>query len=313
MSSPPAVIIPGGALRRRPAAPDACRPLILRPSTTLRLRSGSGPLRIKDTFIEGPPRPAACRGRLRIGYRITRAHLQGHVDMACRTDATQALTTLLWAVRLDACSRRLLTDALRSAAHPAPRRHAVHPDPGARLPVFAALARRLFRHAVHTLPAHPGNRRRRPRAACPARGGPPDAARPTADRDAPPLLAAIHALHTAARFQPRVSLTDSAAIERLTRAALPALHGLFAALGAYLEGAFQPLEAQIGRGAIGACILETRGELEALAACRPAGGGYLERLTITAAGDTSASIEVEGWLDCAASEQSIEQLPIIAD
>ena len=253
----------------------------------------STPLRFEDKFIEGPPRPAACRGRLRIGYRITGAHLQGHVEIACRTDATQALTTLLWAARLDACSRRLLTDALRSAAYPDPRRDAVHPDPGARLHVFAALAGRLFRRAVHTLPAKPGNRRRR------ARGGPPDAAIPTADRDTPPLLAAIHALHTAAGFQPRMTLTDNAAIERLTGAALPALHGLFAALGAYLEHALQSLEPHIGRGTIRACILETRGELEALATDRTAGGVYLERLTITAAGNTLASIEVEGSLGVA--------------
>lgn len=288
MSNPPPVTVPAGAARRRPAAPHPRRPL-----------GSSKGESSNPEFIEGPPRSSARRGRLRIAYRITRAHLQGHVEIACRTDATQALTTLLWASRLDACSRRLLTDALRSAAHPDRWRHAVHSDPGARLHVFAALAGRLFRHAVHTLPANPGNRRRRPRIAGPARRGPPDAAIPTADREAPPLLAAIHALHTAARFQPRVTLTDSAAIDRLTRAAIPTLHGLFAALGAYLEHALQPLEAHVGRGAIRACILETRCELDALATHRTAGGVYLERLTITAAGDTLASIEVEGSLGVA--------------
>ena len=126
---------------------------------------------------------AACRGRLAIGFQMTGGQLQVTVEVACHTDRMQVLTTIGWAARLDACSRRLLTDALHTAARP---------DPSARAPLFAALARDLFRHAVHTLP----NRTRRPRAASPARHRPPGAA--------------IASLHTAARLQPRLTLTDNA-------------------------------------------------------------------------------------------------------
>ena len=98
---------------------------------------------------------------------MTGGQLQVTVEVACRTDRMQVLTTIGWAARLDACSRRLLTDALRTAAQP---------DPAARAPLFAALARDLFRHAVHTLPPNPGKRTRRHRAASPARHRPPGGA-----------------------------------------------------------------------------------------------------------------------------------------
>ena len=146
------------------------------------------------------PRPA-CRGCLRIGYQIDGGQLQGRVEVACRTDETQALTTLGWAGRLDDVSRRVLAQALR---------HAAHPDPPARLAVFAAAARDVFRHAVQTLPLNPGNRTH----PC-ARHRLSNAAIPEADSEPPPppvnLLAAICALRIAVRFRPRVTLTDSAA------------------------------------------------------------------------------------------------------
>ena len=205
----------------------------------------------------------------------------------------QALTTIGWAGRLDACSRRLLTDALRTAAQP---------DNPARLHVFAAAARDLFRHAVQTLPFNAGNRTRRHRAAFSNRHRPPDACVAEPGIEDPilhdDLLAAIHTLHTAARLQPRVTLTDSAAIDRLTQATLPALHGLFATLGTYLEHALQPLEPHISRDAVRAFILEMRRELDDLAACRTA-GVYVEDLTVTECGDKSTSLEVEGWLGVA--------------
>ena len=236
---------------------------------------------------------AACRGRLSIGFQMTGGQLQVTIEVACQTDRMQVLTTIGWAARLDACSRRLLTDALRTAAQP---------DPAARAPLFAALARDLFRHAVHTLPPNPGKRTRRHRAAYSARHGPPAAAIPKAGNETPPLpadlLTAIHTLDTAARLRPRVTLTDSAAIERLMRATLAALHGLFASFGSYLEHALQLLEPHVSRRAVRAFVLETRGEVDELAACHTA-GVYLESLTITEAGDKPACVEVEGSLGAA--------------
>ena len=184
----------------------------------------------------------------------------------------------------------MLADALRAAAHP---------DNPARLRVFAAAARDLFRHAVQNLPPNPGNRTRRHRAACLARHGPPNAAIPKADSEPPPLpgdLLSSSKGRTAARLRPRVTLTDSAEIDRLMGDTRSALHGLFAALGAYLEHALQALEPHVSRDAVRAFILETRGEVDELAACHTAGDVYLESLTVTEAGDKTVSFEVEGAL-----------------
>ena len=206
----------------------------------------------------------------------------------------------MWAGRLDAGSRRVLADALRSAAHPEPVRLAAQPDPCARLPVFAALARHLFRHAVHTLPPHPGERRRRARAACPRRP-PPAIARPgRRERHPSPASARRPArrrprLESGARLQPRVTLTDSAAIERLMGNTRCALHGLLATLGTYLEGALQP---HIRREAWRAFILEMGREVDDLAACRAA-GVYVEDLSVAEWGDTSTRLEMEGSLGAA--------------
>ena len=105
---------------------------------------------------------------------------------------------------------------------------------------------------------------------------------------------------TAARLRPRVTLTDSAEIDRLMGDTRSALHGLFAALGAYLEHALQALEPHVSRDAVRAFILETRGEVDELAACHTAGDVYLESLTVTEAGDKTVSLEVEGALGCGA-------------
>ena len=247
-------------------------------------------------FIEGLPPPAVCRGRLSIGFQITGGQLKVTVGVGCHTETRQALSTLVWAGRLDACSRRVLSDALRGATRPEPLRHAANPDPGARLPAFAALAHHLFRHTVRSLPPDPGKRMRRPRAACPGRHRPSHALAAGPGINAPPptadLLAAVHALDTAARFHPRITLADSAAIERLMGDTRYALHGLLATLGTYLEGALQP---HIRREAWRAFIPEMRRELDDLAACRTA-GVYVEDLSVAEWGDTSTRLEVEGSL-----------------
>ena len=211
----------------------------------------------------------------------------------------QALTTLGWAGCIDAVSRRLLMDALRTAAHPG--------NP-ARLPVFAAAARDLFKHTSKTLAPHPERRMRRRRAAHPARDRPSDtfiaAAGARADALHDDLLsssqgrAAIDTLRRDARLRPRVTLTDRAAA-RLVNEALSALQALYALFGSYLEHALQPLEPHISRDAVRAFVLETRDEVDDLAACHTLGDLYLESLTITAPGDSPISLEVEGSLGAA--------------
>ena len=122
---PPLAIFPGGGLERLAVTPGRLPP--------------------------APRRPQNYRGHLRIGFQMIGGKLQGAVEMGCRTDSMQVLTTLVWAGRLDALARRILAQALRLAAHP---------DHPASLQVFAAAARDLFRHAVQTLPPHSGNRTR---------------------------------------------------------------------------------------------------------------------------------------------------------
>ena len=215
---------------------------------------------------------------------MTGGQLQVTIEVACHTDRMQVLTTIGWAQCTDACSRRLLADALCTAAHPNPLRRAAHPDPSARLPVFAALARDLFRHAAKTLPPH-------------------SASHGLADpfiAEASPLhgnlLAATCALRNAARHQPRLTITDHAAADRFLAQALSALHGLYASFGSYLEHALQPLEPHVTRQAIRAFVLETRAELDELAACHTVGNVYAESLTITEPDDNAISLEVEGYL-----------------
>ena len=291
MSNPPPLMFPGGAHPCRPCPefiegsskgrpPAPCRPL-------------SSP---NPEFIEAPPRPPACRGRLAIGFQMTGGQLQVTIEVACHTDRMQVLTTIGWAQCIDACSRRLLTDALRTTAHPDPLRRAAHPDPFARLPVFAATARDLFRHAAKTLPPHPSNRTRRHRAACPARHRPSHALAAEPGIEAPPLPAAACALRNAARLQPHVTITDRAAADRCVAQALSALHGLYASFGSYLEHALQPLEPHVTRQAVRAFVLETRAELDELATCHRLGNVYTETLTITEPSDNAITLEIEAAL-----------------
>ena len=277
-------------------APSACKGgprLASRPGPPLSIFPEGGTERrvvIPGRLPPALPRPERHRGRVRIGHQINGKRIQGVVEIAYRTDSMQVLTTLVWAGRLDALSQRILAQALRLAAYP---------DNPVRLQVFAALARDLFRHAVETLPPHPGNRRRRKPAGYLGRHGPSDAFIPKADTQVlhpqGDLLAAIDDLGHAARFRPHVTVADSAVIDRLMIETRSALCGLFASLGTYLEQAVKPLFPYIGRNAIHAFVLETPRELDDLAACSTA-GAYIEGLSVTSSGGRSVGFEVEGSL-----------------
>ena len=75
------------------------------------------------------------------------------------------------------------------------------------------------------------------------------------------------------------------------------LQGLFASLGIYLEQALQPLEPHISRDAVRAFILETRHELDDLAACIADADMCAEILTVTEPGDKAISLEVHASLE----------------
>ena len=196
----------------------------------------------------------------------------------------QVLTTIGWADCIDDVSRRVLTDALRTAAHP---------DNPARLHVFAAAARNLFKHVSQTLAPNP-NCRSRGHPGHPARHGSADPF--NVDALHGDLLAAIDALRNTARIRPHVTIAARAEAGRCVAEALSALQELYALFGDYLEQALQPLEPLIGRDAIHAFVLETRAEVDELAACHTVGDVYVESLTITEPGDKSMSIEVEASL-----------------
>ena len=236
--------------------------------------------------------PPDRRGHLRIGYQITEEQLQGQVEFAYQTDSTKVLTTILWAGRLDDFSRRVLTEALRVAA-----------DEGqpVRIHAFAAAARDLFRHTSQTLAPHAGGRRRRRHARYPDRDGPLDAliceARAGAESGHDELLTAIDELAKNNHLRPRVVVMEGAEAERLVTEALSALQGLFAAIGSFLERVLQPLEPHISPEAVRAFALETRRELDELAACCTADEVYVEALTVTELGDKSESLVVEVSLD----------------
>ena len=206
---------------------------------------------------------------------MTGGQLQVTVEVACRTNRMQVLTTIGWAECIDAFSRHLLTDAFRTATHP---------DPSARLPVFAALARDLFRHTAKTLVPHPAGH------------GLADPLIADANALHGDLLAATCALRNACRLRPRLTVTDRAAAGHCVTQALSALHGLYAAFGSYLEQALQPLEPHVTRQAVRAFVLETRAELDELAACHTVGNVYAESLTITEPADNAISLEVEAAL-----------------
>ena len=228
-----------------------------------------------------------CRGRLSIAYHISADRLQGQIEFAYRTDWTQVLTTLLWGGRIDHVSRRLLTGALRAAIDEACP---------ARLPAFAAAARDLFRHASQTLAARHRDRARRGCSRHPTRDGLPDNVIPEPGPLHDELLAAIDALRNHARLRPRVTVVEGAEADRSLQEALSALQSLFDAIGDYLEQVLQPLATHVGRHALHAFILETRREVDELAACHTVGEGYVEALTITEPDDNAISLEVEASL-----------------
>ena len=232
-----------------------------------------------------------CRGRLSIGYQITGDQLQVTIEVACQTDRMQVLTTIGWASRIDDVSRCVLTNALHAAADECCP---------VRIHAFAAAARDLFKHAAKALAARHKDRARRRCFRHPAAARPSDNVIPEPGPLHDQLLAAIDDLRNTARLRPRITATDRAEAGRCVAEALSALHGLYALLGSYLEHALQPLEPLIGRDAIHAFVLETRAEVDELAACHTAGDVYLESLTVTEAGDKTVSLEVEGALGCGA-------------
>ena len=231
-----------------------------------------------------------CRGRLSIGFQITADRLQGQVEYAYRTAWTQVTTTILWGGRIDDVSCRVLTGALHAAMDEACP---------VRLSAFAATARDLFRHASQTLAARHKARARRGCFGHPARGGVSDNFSPSAAPLHDDLLAAINDLRKAAYFRPCVTIVEGAQADGSLQDALSALQGLSASLGDYLEQVLQPLALPISRDAIRAFILETRCEVDELAACRTVGDKYVESLSVTESDDKAISLEVEGWLgDC---------------
>lgn len=235
------------------------------------------------------PRPAPCRGALRIGYQITGKHLRGTVQVSCRTEDTQGSATLVWAGRLDAVSRRLLLYALRAAARQgAP----------SRLHVFAAAARDLFRHVSKTLAPGSGQGARRQRTACAASERRPV---PTAVRLGTEavtlhnrLLAAARDLRNHARLTPHVSIVQGARTDPSLQGAMSALRELSDLTGDFMERVLWPLAPYMGRHAVEAVILQTRREVRRLAACHTLGDVYVETLAITRPDGRSVSFQVEG-------------------
>ena len=233
-----------------------------------------------------PPRPVTCRGRLGIGYHITADQLRCTVEVACRTETTQALTTLVWAGRLDDFSHQVLSEALGTAARP---------DNTARIQVFAAAALKLFRHTSKTLSPDPRSRVRRRRAECLAGDQLSNTFGAESGSLFGDLLAAADELRNRAHLRPRVTVTDRSKAERSVNEALFALQGLFGSFGNYLEQALQPLEPHVSREAVRAFILETLCDLDDLAACRPAGNAYVEDLSvITQSVNRPLNFEIEG-------------------
>ena len=195
----------------------------------------------------------------------------------------QVLTTIGWADCIDDVSRRVLTNALHAAADECCP---------VRIHAFATAARDLFQHTCETLtpcPAHHGLSRR-----ISAETGAPHGDLLSSSKG----LAAIDHLRNDARLRPRITVTDRAAT-RLVNEALSALQELYALFGDYLEQALQPLEPLIGRDAIHAFVLETRAEVDELAACHTVGDVYVECLTITEPDDKAIRLEVEAALGVA--------------
>lgn len=233
--------------------------------------------RAQPSLIFPPWRPDSpavfqdCRGRLSIGFQIAGGQLQSTVEVACQTDRTQVLTTIGWPGLIDRVSHRVLAAVLRSASHG---------GPPVLLPVFAAAARDLFRHASRTLAPHP------------AVQGPGNPFIAEAGPLYGDLLAAIQVLRKGARLRPRVTVTDRAQTNRLMNETLSALQELNALHGSYLEQALHPLQPHISPQAVRAFIVETRNELDDLAAVHTASGNYVETLSISEPRDNAVSLEV---------------------
>ena len=228
-----------------------------------------------------PGGPAACRARLRIGYRVTGGQLRVTVQLACRTPTARAFTTLVWAASMDDCSRRLLTEALRTAGQP---------PCAVRLCAFAAAARDVFRHVSKSLA--PGPARRPPVVHLAGERRPPEvAAAPAA------LLAAVDDLRASTRRCLPLAASDRPAADRRIGAALSALHGLFALLNSYLEEVLR-LHAPhvVARQALCASILQTHSGLDRLAACPAAGGVFREALHLGKPRRHAIHVEVEASL-----------------
>ena len=228
--------------------------------------------------------------RLKIGYQITADRFQGQVEFAYRTDWTQVLTTILWGGRIDDVSRRLLTDALRMTADEG------HP---VRIHAFAAAARDLLRHTAQTLAARHKARIRRGCYTPPARHGLPDSFIPAAGPLHDEFLAVARNLRNAARLRPGATVVEGPEANDSLQEALSALRGLSDSLGDYLQQVLQPLSPRVDHHAIHVFILETRREVNELAACCAVGEAYVEDLTITESDDRSMSIEIEGSLGAA--------------
>ena len=185
----------------------ACRPAAapvwaealadLPPSIYPKTRASSASPTLPLSAAYAPAARPNCRGHLRIGYQITEGQLQGQVEIAYQTDTTQLLVTVLWAGRIDAFSRRVLTGMLHAAADEG------HPI---RIHVFAAAACKLFQHTLHGLAR---------RAGYATWAAVPDDLMAEADAGIEPshdeLLAAIDELNKAAHARPR-----GIVMERLT-------------------------------------------------------------------------------------------------
>ena len=169
-----------------------------------------------------------------------------------------------------------------------------------RIHAFAAAARDLFRCASQTLAARHKARAHRRCFGHPSRDGPSHNFISEAGALHHELLAAIDDLRKAACLPPRVTVVQGAEADDSLQDALSALQGLFDSMDGYLELILKPLTPPISRDAIHAFILETRREVDELAACHTAGDVYVESLAITEPGGKAVDLEVKGSLGFAA-------------
>ena len=229
-----------------------------------------------------PRRPVCCLAsagaflsRLRIGFRITGRQLQGTVDIAYRTDRKQVMMTILWASRLDGFSRRILAQAMRAA---------VRRRPAVRVHALAAAARDLLHDTLRTLAAcHRGR---------PLRRSFISEAGPRREQ----LLAAIGDLRNHDLLGPRVTFLEGAEAGASLQEALSALQRMSDSFSCFLQEVLQPLSPHIGPHAVRAIILETRAEIDELAACQTVGDLYVESLTVTIMSPRSVCVELEACL-----------------